>query len=189
MTPFDGCRTEMNTKFSREELLRQLEERLEVSGASLSRWPRDCRARLAAFIETDAKAARLLAEIQALDRVLARAPECAVRGALQAKICAAAAKLRQDGGHAAAAIVVDFRDGSRRSRNGFGSGTIAARSFWGGAALLAASLILGVYIGASGDAVPTLRNIEAFASNDLDAGFVLSGSLFGPSALHEREQL
>jgi hypothetical protein len=120
--------------------------------------------------------------------VLARAPECAVRGALQAEICAAAAKLRQDGGHAAPAIV-DFGNGSRRSRNGFGPGTIVGRSFWGGVALLAASLILGVYIGASGDAVPTLRNIEAFASNDLDAGFVLSGSLFGPSALHEREQL
>jgi hypothetical protein len=188
MTPLDGCRTEMNTKFSREEMLRQLEERLEVSGASLSRWPKDCRARLAAFIETDAEAARLLAEIRALDRVLARAPECAVRSALEAEICAAAAKMRQDGGHAAAAIV-DFGNGSRRSRNGIGSGTIVGRAVWGGAALLAASLILGVYIGASGDAVPTLRNIEAFASNDLDAGFVLSGSLFGPSALHEREQL
>ena len=178
----------MNTKFSRDELLRQLEERLEVSGASLSRWPKDCRARLAAFIETDAEAARLLAEIRALDRVLARAPKCAVRSALEAKICAAAAKMRQDGGHAGAGII-GFGNGSRRAGNGFGPRPVTGSSVWGGAALLAASLILGVYIGASGDAVPTLRSIEAFASNDLDAGFVLSGSLFGPSALHEREQL
>jgi hypothetical protein len=188
MTPLDGSRFEMNTKFSREELLSQLEERLEVSGASLARWPKDCQARLAAFIETDAEAARLLAEIRALDRVLARAPKCAVRSALEAEICAMATKMRQDGGGAGAGIL-DIGNGSRGAGRGFGLRPGAGRAVWGGAALLAASLILGVYIGASGDAVPTLRSIEAFASNDLDAGFVLSGSLFGPSALHEREQL
>lgn len=178
----------MNTKFSREELLRQLEARLEVSGASLSRWPKHCRARLAAFIETDAEAARLLAEIRALDRVLARAPKCAVRSALEMKICATAAKLRQDGGGPGAGIL-DIGNGVRGAGRGLGPRPAAGRAVWGGAALLAASLILGVYIGVSGDAVPTLRNIEAFASNDLDAGFALSGSLFGPSALHESEQL
>jgi hypothetical protein len=188
MAPFDGCRPEMNTRFSREELLKQLQERLEVSGASMSCWPQDCRARLAAFVETDPEAARLLAEIQALDRVLARAPKCSVRSALEAKICAAASKMRQDGGRADAEIV-DFANGSRRFRNGFRPGAITGRSFWGGAALLAASLTLGVYIGASGDAVPTLRNIELIAANDMDAGFALSESLFGPSAPHEREQL
>ena len=52
------------------------------------------------------------------------------------------------------------------------------RAVWGGAAMLAASLLLGIYIGVSGEAVLALCNTEMFASDNLGAGIVFSGSAF-----------
>ena len=66
---------------------------------------------------------------------------------------------------------------------------VPSRSFWGEAALLAASLALGIYIGMSGEAVPTLRGLDMMASTDGDAAMAFSGSLFEPSGLHDQEQL
>jgi len=179
----------MNTKYSRDDLLTQLEETLSAAGARPSCWPDDCRARLAAFIETDPDAARLFAEAKALDRVLASAPKCRPRAGFEADIVSAALKLPQNRG-GGAGTVLGFGNGlQRRSAGESGHSPMPAPSFWGGGALLAASLMLGIYIGVSGNAVPTLRNIELLASNDLDTGFAISGSLFGPGELDESDQL
>lgn len=66
---------------------------------------------------------------------------------------------------------------------------VPSRAFWGEAALLAASLALGIYIGMSGDAVPTLRDLDMIATTDDDAAMAFSASLFEPSGLHDQEQL
>ncbi len=179
----------MNTKYSRDDLLTQLEETLNAAGARPSCWPDDRRARLAAFIETDPDAALLFAEAKALDRVLACAPKCRLPAGFEADIVSAALKLPQDRG-GGAGTVPGFGNGLRRRSAGeSGRSPMPAPSFWGGAALLAASLILGIYIGVSGNAVPTLRNIELLASNDLDTGLAISGSLFGPGEPDESDRL
>jgi hypothetical protein len=64
-----------------------------------------------------------------------------------------------------------------------------SRSFWGEGALLAASLALGVYIGMSGDAVPTLRDIDMIASTDDGDAAMAFSALFEPSSMHDQDQL
>jgi hypothetical protein len=176
----------MNMKYSHEDLLRQLESALSIAGANPARWPQDARARLAAFIETDREAERLFAEAKALDKVLARACCGPASGGCEAKILAACLELPQQRGGGSAAIL-SFRGMPRRRLHRDTPGAGAA--FWGGAAMLAASLMLGVYIGASGEAVPTFRSIEMLASNDMEAGIVFSGAVFEPHEFEEREPL
>jgi hypothetical protein len=181
----------MRMMYSREDLLKQLESALGVAGANPSRWPQDARARLAAFVETDAEAERLFAEAKALDTVLARACAGTSGSNCAAKILAACLELPQERGGGSAAIL-PFGTGPsrrryRRLRSDIPGGGAA---FWGGAAMLAASLMLGVYIGASGEAMPTIRSIELLASNDdMDAGIAFSGPVFEPREFEVREPL
>jgi hypothetical protein len=178
----------MNTKYSRTYLLKELEEALELAGPHPRRWPSGCCARLSAFIEQDEEAAKLFAEAKALDRVLCCAPEGMARDALSSCILSAAFKLPQHRG-LSSGLRIGF--GDRMNRNGGQriAFRLPSRSLWGEAALLAASLALGLYIGMSGEAVPTLRGIDMIATSDGDAGLVFSGALFEPSGLHDQEQL
>lgn len=179
---------DMNTKYSREELLKELAGALDLAGTNPKRWPERSRARLSAFVENDEEAARLYIEAKALDHVLARAPQGMPRPEIEAEIVAAARRLPQDRADSQAEVI-SLNDRLREASAVRGPRFESGRSYWGGAVLLAASLILGVYIGASGEAIPTLRGIEFLASNDAQAGIAFSGSLFEPSELHEEGQL
>jgi hypothetical protein len=177
----------MKTKHTREYLLKELEETLALAGPHPRRWRAKCCARLSAFVENDVEAAKLFAEAKALDRVLLSAPEGKPGGALESCILRAAFQcaqtrgafpgfeIRLGGGAGSRARLIPFR--------------VPSRSFWGEAALLAASLAFGVYIGMSGEVVPTLRDLDMIASNDGDAALAFSGSLFDPSSLQNPEQL
>lgn len=174
----------MNTKHPREYLLKELEEALASAGPHPRRWRAACCARLSAFIENDQEAARLFAEAKALERVLCCAPEGKARPALESCILRAAFQCSQSR-HGSPGL--DIRLGGAGMRQF--PFRMPARSFWGEAALLAASLALGVYIGISGEAVPTLRGLDIMASTDGDAAIAFSGSLFEPTGLHDQGQL
>lgn len=175
----------MRMMYSREDLLKQLESALSVAGANPSRWPQDARARLAAFVETDAEAEQLFAEARALDKVLSRACAGPSGGNCAAKILAACLELPQQRGGGSAAILPFGGASRRRYRRLRSDMPGGGAAFWGGAAMLAASLMLGVYIGASGEAMPTIRSIELLASNDMDAGIAFSGPVFEPGEFGE----
>jgi hypothetical protein len=178
----------MNAKYTREELLRELEKALETAGPHPTRWAKGCCARLSAFVETDAAAARLFAEHKALDTVLCCATDGTPRRDFERCILEAAfARPQQRGG--ASGFELRFTGGGAARRARQIPFRLPRRALWGEAALLAASLVLGVYIGMSGEAVNTLRGIDVMASNDSDAGMAFYGSLFEPSGLHNQEQL
>ena len=54
--------------------LADFERLLDVYGGDRTRWPAEARAAAAQLVARDAKARRMLAEAEALDRVLERAP-------------------------------------------------------------------------------------------------------------------
>lgn len=179
----------MNTKYDREDLLSELKDTLELIGAKPESWPYGCRARLSAFVESDEEAASLYAEAKAFDHVLSRAPLASrPHPEMEARIFDAAMRLPQDqtfdeewvvkGNEALQKVLIPHAVCCQDNR-----------AIWAGAALMAASLIMGIYIGLSGNVVPTLRGLEQLAANDAEAGIALSGSLFGPSELYGEGQL
>ncbi len=176
----------MNTKHTREYLLKELEDALALAGPHPRRWRSSCCARLSAFIETDREAARLFAEAKALERVLCCAPEGKPHATLEGCILRAAFQRPQNRG---ASPGLEIRLGGVGSRVRPFPFRAPSRSFWGEAALLAASLAIGVYIGVSGEAVPALRGLDIMASTDGEAAMAFSGSLFEPTGLHDQEQL
>jgi hypothetical protein len=184
----------MKTKYSREHLLKELEEALALAGPHPRRWRAACCARLSAFVERDGEAARLFAEAKALERVLCCAPEGKPRSALEGCILRAAFQLpqcRSAGASSGFDIGLGGVGRGFRSRMQHIPFRIPSRSFWGEAALLAASLALGVYIGMSGEVVPALRDLDVMASTDGDASMAFSSSLslFEQSGLQDQEQL
>src|SRR5438046_2498673 len=72
--------------------LADFERLLDVYGGDRTRWPAEARAAAAQLVARDGKARRLLAEAEALDRVLERAPlpALATEAALADRIVAAA---------------------------------------------------------------------------------------------------
>jgi hypothetical protein len=144
----------MMVKDRRAEDRQALERLLEVYGADRTRWPARERLRFASFIAEDAGAKRLLAEAAALDSLLDLAPRAseAREHALQEHIFAKAVrssdkKLAVVGGRATP------RKETRTVLSRLGLGGVGGTRFtreWPAAALLAASLMLGVYLGSAG---------------------------------------
>lgn len=133
--------------------LDELERLLDAYGADQERWPQDVRARFAPVL-SDRRAARLLSEAAALDRVLAHAPlpDPARRAALADRILAEARASRGDEAGRQPGTVIAW-PGSRRARTSAPVSGSELRPSWKAAALLAASLALGIFIGAL-DLVP-----------------------------------
>ena len=167
-------------------LLARLSVVLDAYGTKQERWPQAERARLAAFIETDAGAARLFSEARALDNVLAFAPRHARAEALESRIMAAAAGLPQIEHGSGAVIAFPRRTGSGTLPGQIGDGR--ARMMWPELTLLAASLFLGLLIGLSGQAVPALQNIAVIAGEETTLGSI-AGLLFDPSRRPGQEAL
>ncbi len=180
----------MTTKYSREELLKQLQDVLDCHGAAPSCWPEHCRARLSAFVEADREAARIFAEAGALDRTLCLAPKGQRRAGMEARILSLAMCLPQSGNEPSATIL-KFQTAAPRERQPLREMAAIGperRPMWG-AALLAASLILGVYIGVSGEAIPTLQNMTLLTSEEFADELDLTAPLFGREAFQESDRL
>jgi hypothetical protein len=152
-------------KDRRAEERQALEHLLEVYGADRTRWPARERLRFASVIAEDAEAKRLLAEATALGSLLDLAPRAseARERALQERIVAKAVrtsdkKLAVVGGRAPdpAALRLPVERSATGRLSGRSSGRFADRFSgralrdWPAAAVLAASLMIGVYLGSAG---------------------------------------
>jgi hypothetical protein len=126
-----------------------LEHHLEIYGADQTRWPQAARERFARLLADDARARTLLSEAKALDRLLAHAPVSSTfkERALRDRIVS---------------VINNEGDAARTDRPAAHSIELARRrqlawtrstprwAGWQAAALLAASLVIGVYLGSAG---------------------------------------
>jgi hypothetical protein len=135
--------------------LAEFERLLDIYGGDRARWPTEARAGAAQLVAREGTARRLLAEADALDRALERAPlpTLASEAALADRIVAAAQRSPRmvPSTHAATETTVTAQTGRGqvirwpRARTRWGD---LARSQTGRAAgLLAACLLFGVFIG------------------------------------------
>lgn len=126
--------------------LQRLERALLTFGADPSRWPQEERVALSALIEADGEAQRLVREARALDQTLsasAPAPDAAVQRAKERLF----ARLEDEPSapFAQPATVVPFQRPVTEARTG-----AKQPPRWREAALLAASLMLGLFVGMQG---------------------------------------
>lgn len=149
-------------------MLAEFERLLDVYGGDRTHWPAEARAAAAQLVARDAKARRMLAEAEALDRLLERAPlpGLATEAALADRIVAAAQRSPRIVKIAGARseLVIARPGGSPRlpaSR-----GPAWRLRFWGAdvraAALLAGSLAVGIFLGLSSvpqSVVPVLADL------------------------------
>ena len=146
--------------------LADFERLLDVYGGDRTRWPAEARAAAAQLVARDAKARRMLAEAEVLDRVLERAPlpSLAVEAALAERIVTAAQRSPRIVKIATGqSSVVSLPAGralppSRPAswKLGLLRGEVRA------ATLLAASLMVGIFIGISNvpqSVVPALADL------------------------------
>jgi hypothetical protein len=135
---------------------------LDVYGADRARWPARERLRYTGFIGDNAAARRIVAEAEALDGLLDMAPEPdpARVDALAQRIMATAT-----GGARGAARTAPAALPPAVARRAASDRLID----WPAAALLAASLMLGVFAGTSGIAEEPLQSLAALTSPESDA--------------------
>ncbi len=156
---------------------------LAIYGSDRARWPVEARKEAALLVARSAEARRLLAETEALDRVLDRAPLPSLAGeaALSARILAAAQRsprvvsVRPAKGTSPSSAARNLASEplSQRLRMAGMSGLRFATSRAGlGAMLSAASLLAGVLIGLSEPGQTWLRPVQQ-----------LSAALTGTSAV------
>jgi hypothetical protein len=135
---------------------------LEIHGADRTRWPARERLRFAGVISEDKTAAKLLAEAEALDRLLDQAPRASVAGieALKERIVAAALRTHEPqlaviAGGKKVAVVPHAQRGRRSLTTRFVE--------WPAAAVLAASLVLGVMLGTTGTVGTAMQEVAQVA--------------------------
>ena len=148
--------------------INRLAEVLEIFGPDASRWPEAERDQLEALAGRDVAAGKLVAEARALASVMAHAPAGEAGAELKARILAAAGREMQSD------KLVRQPSQSVLSRF-FGAGWSFVPT-WQSAAVMAASLACGIYLGASGLTQPVFD--EAFTMASLDGGFEDAEMLF-----------
>jgi hypothetical protein len=150
--------TKMDKRAEDREALERL---LEIYGADRTRWPARERLRFAGIVGDDKVAARMLAEAGALDRLLEQAPRAsgADIDALKERIVAAALR----SGAPQLAVVAGGKAGVAKHSPTTSRGPAFAARFgrgqWPAAAMLAASLVLGVMLGSTGTLDATMQEV------------------------------
>ena len=151
--------TNKDTQATDREALARL---LEIHGADRTRWPARERLRFAGVISEDKTAAKLLAEAEALDRLLDQAPRASAAGieALKERIVAAALRTHEPqlaviAGGKKVAVVPHAQRGRRSLTTRFVE--------WPAAAVLAASLVLGVMLGTTGTVGMAMQEVAQVA--------------------------
>lgn len=153
----------MTKKYREAEDREALARLLEVHGADRTRWPARERLQFASVISEDKAAARLLAEAQALDRLLDKAPRPSEAGidALKERIMAAALRTREP----QLTVITGSKPASVRTWPAqWHRPALAARfAELPAAAVLAASLVLGVMLGSAGTFDATVQEVAQVA--------------------------
>lgn len=181
----------------RDALSRELEAfqvLLDGHGAERTRWPAPQRLRFAGLLAESSEARRRLAEAEALDSLLARAPlpSPSRHAALVDRIVDAA---RAQGAPSAAAVTVLHRPARRRPLVSglpvLGLPVSAFRARGPAAALLAASLLVGIFVGVTGAANPALQRFETLAglAAAVDAPPASTATWDDPSLASEEDTL
>lgn len=144
--------------------LAELAGLLDAWGGSPERWPPETRRRIEAIVGMEPDAQRMLAEARAVDRLfdLGRDADAALpaarRSALANRIVAAAIADARSAANCAAPALNEGRvvplQRTPRTRP-----IPAIRGEWRAAALMAASLLLGVYLGGAINMAPALQDI------------------------------
>jgi len=141
---------------------------LDAWGGAPERWPPEARRRIEEIARGEPGAQRLLAEARALDRLLdtGREPRADItparQSALTSRIVAAAMASELTAPHAAAGAPAPVRDERKvvplkpSQRN---LPVPMLRGQWRAAALMAASLLLGVFLGGAINMAPALQDI------------------------------
>jgi hypothetical protein len=148
---------------------------LDVYGGERTRWPAEARAAAAHLVARDAEARRLLAEAEALDRVLQSAPvpALAAEAALAERIVAAAQRSPRmvklaDAPPAAPGTSLGVASTLPGSANANGRpAMLLTRRRAGAAGFLVASLVIGVVIGHSRlprEVLPDLAELAGLGS-------------------------
>lgn len=147
----------------------ELEALLDAYGADTSRWPKQAQARATVLLASGAQASRLMAEAKALDALLGRAPLLAPerQSALADRIVAQALQgaspvtaPRKSG------IVIPW-PGAARERP-VPAWKASRRPVWSAAALLAASLCVGIFVGLQDLAPSAVNNLMEAVTMDSD---------------------
>lgn len=154
----------MTDRMHHRREMEDLARLLDSHGADRTRWPAQERLRFAGFVAESSEARRAVAEAEALDRLLDRAPVVADtrRAGLADRIAAMAAAEPAP----VAANVVPLAP--RTQRAGLRVASRLATSRWSAAALLAASLIVGVFAGISGRIPPAMQSVAMIAGIGVD---------------------
>ena len=151
--------TNKDTQATDREALARL---LEIHGADRTRWPARARLRFAGVISEDKTAATLLAEAEALDRLLDQAPRASAAGIEPLKERIVAAALRAHEPHLA--VIAGGKKVAVLPQARLGRRSLAARFVeWPAAAVLAASLVLGVMLGTTGTFETTMQEVAQVA--------------------------
>jgi hypothetical protein len=171
-------------KDKRAEDRQALERLLDVCGADRTRWPARERLRFASFIGEDEGAKRLLAEADALDSLLDLAPRAseARERALQERIVAAALRSWETRLAVVSSRAVAPAASSLRSKFPVFAGWHVSRE-WPVAALLAASLVMGVVLGSAGTldrAVQEVADISGYTTVTDAAQVALGDEIVAP---------
>jgi hypothetical protein len=152
----------MTTKDTRAKDRHALASLLEVYGADRTRWPARERLRFASFICEDEAARRLVAEAGALDSLLDRASRASEERehALKERIVAAALRsgerqLAVVGRGSVARVAAGIPNWVRHPS----FTKVTSRSEWPAAAVLAASLVVGVLLGSAGTFDTTVQEM------------------------------
>lgn len=159
--------------------LAEFERLLEVYGSDRTRWPVEARASAGQLVARDRAARRLLAEAEALDRALERAPlpTLAQEAAMAERIVAAARRYPRIVSVASVARIDAGRPSTPAADNVVrlrpvraGARWLTPRTAFGGVAgALAASLVLGVFLGLSNLSQGVLPALEQLTGIPLGA--------------------
>jgi hypothetical protein len=141
--------------------LTDFEQHLEIYGSRAEKWPAAARERFEQLLANEARAKELLADAQALERLLDRAPSPnpARMQVLSDRIVALATG---EAGRASAPVIIDLA-ARRRPR------PAPPALQWKLASALAASLMFGIYIGAAPRVVSAVEAIAGAVGLPADA--------------------
>jgi len=179
---------EMTRKIQQDALIERFKAVLDAYGGDAARWPANERAELLALLERDPIARAMHAEAEAVDRTLAAAAHHHApvgKDLLERVTDGALAAIAAQSSTAEPAPVISLDE--HRQRRSFARPR--HNNHWQAAGLLAASLVLGVYLGATGVMAPAVDSFTQAAGLTNSSDTETAELSFGAESPLEEELL